>query len=166
MRRLLGHVAEVIRRGDKALAEVLKPDAVHGDTGGQRVVLARNGLRQLQATAALGVGLAGTGREDIEELARGDRATLILITAQVDITIAGTVRIRHGHGFARDARVRKAEFVDLREAEMAGRGTVALATVDGAILPIVTELAGVEHRDEFLVIQDTLHVRHGPRVVG
>ena len=61
--------------------------------------------------------------------------------------------------------MREAEFVNLREAEMAGGSTVALATVDGSILPVVTELAGVEHRDEFLVVQDGFDGRYRPRVV-
>ena len=166
VRRLFGHVAEIIGGRDEALAEVLEPNAIHRDAGGQRVILARDGLRQLQAAAPFGIGLTVPGRQDVQELPGGDGAALVLVTTQVDIAVTGAVGIGHGHGFARHAGVRQAEFVDLRETEMARGRAVILPPVDGAILPVIAELTGVEHRDELLVVQDGLHIRHGPRVAG
>ena len=57
VRRLLAHLAEVVRRADEAAAEVPLPDAVGDHSPGERVVGSREPLRQRRAAFALGVRL-------------------------------------------------------------------------------------------------------------
>ena len=45
--------AQVVGRADEALAEMVHPDAVDHDAGGERVVLAGDGLGEFEAAAAL-----------------------------------------------------------------------------------------------------------------
>ena len=67
MARRVGLVAEIVRGGDKALAEMMHPDAVDQDAGGEGVVGVDDGLGQLEAAAAMrkggGLGPAMTVRK-------------------------------------------------------------------------------------------------------
>src|SRR5262245_57242597 len=53
MRRSFAHRAEVTRRADQALAEMMLPDAVDDHAGRERVVFVRDRIGQFEPSAAL-----------------------------------------------------------------------------------------------------------------
>ena len=69
------------------MTEVPDPDAVHEDACGQRVVGAGDGLRQLEAPAAIGKRLTILARGDLEELSRHRRAVVRLVPAKEHIRV-------------------------------------------------------------------------------
>ena len=143
---------------------MLQPEAVHRDARGDGVGLGHDGLRQLEAAAAVVEGGAVALRERLEEAA-GDRgAALVLVAAQVDVAVAGAGGILDRHGLARGAGVGEAQLIDLGPAEIGDRLAIVLAAENRAVLPVGAELAGIEERDALLVLEDLLDVGQRPRV--
>src|ERR1700730_15679747 len=75
MRRLLSLFAEVARRADDALAEMILPNAVPHDAGRQWMVRPGDPLSQFQPAAALGDGRLLLAGQDDGEAARHYIAT-------------------------------------------------------------------------------------------
>ena len=88
MARRLGLHAQVVRRADEALAEVVHPEAVDRHAGGQRVVAAGDRLGQLQPAAPLGEGLAVRPGEDLQEPPGDDRPAVLRLAADEDVRVA------------------------------------------------------------------------------
>ena len=66
----LSTFAEIIGSADQALAEMMLPDPVDHDAGGQRIVGARQPVGQLQPAAALGDPLGVFPRQNAWEPTR------------------------------------------------------------------------------------------------
>ena len=62
--------AKIAGRGDNPSAEMVHPDAVDHNTGGERIVLAGNRLGKLQTAAPLGEGGRTVLAKDREKAAR------------------------------------------------------------------------------------------------
>src|SRR4051812_10908646 len=79
MRRRRGHVAEIVGRGDEAVAKMLLPDAVHEDARSHGIFRIDDGFCEVEASAAvmpLGAMLR-IGRKNFEETARDDVALVL-----------------------------------------------------------------------------------------
>ena len=87
MARRLAAGAEIVRRADEALAEVMHPDAVHDHAGGERIALGGDRLRQLEPAAAFLEGLGLAIREHLEEVARNDIAVDFRLAAHEDVRV-------------------------------------------------------------------------------
>ena len=70
MRGLLAADAEIARRADQRSIEVVHPDAVRDNAGGQRVVRRHNGLGKFQPAGAVREWPAVVARDQAHELAR------------------------------------------------------------------------------------------------
>ena len=122
--------AEVAGGSDQALAEVPEPDAVDDDAGGEGVVLAGDRLRELEAAAALGEGLA-VFRQDRRELAGDLVAAVAGVAADEDHGFGRGRIVNQRHGSRRSAGVACLE------------GFAALADVaDARALVALEELLG------------------------
>ena len=94
MRRRFAHLAEVLERGDDAAAEVVLPDAIDDDPGGERVVGRGDPLGQREAPArGASVGPRNLGRR----IAAGDHLHepgLHLRAAALDVAANQEIRRR------------------------------------------------------------------------
>ena len=102
-----GLVAEVVGRGDKAFAEVLLPDAVDEDAGGEGVGGAGDVAGEFEAAAALSIGGAvdRVGREDFKEAAGDDVGFVLGFAADEDGEVAGVAAVDEDFGAGRCAGV-------------------------------------------------------------
>ena len=166
VRGLLGHIAEIVHRGDEAFDEVLHPSTVDGHAGGHRVFLGSDGLGELIATAAVDVRTTLALGEDVEELAGHDLALVVLIAALEHVTVLRSFGILHDHRLARSAWVRETQLIDAGMAEVGDRLAVTDTAVDRTVLPVGAELTGAEERDHVFVVEDLVVARDGPRIAG
>ena len=88
MRGALTGGAEVVGRGDEAGAEVLLPDAVDDDAGGEGVFFAGEGLGESEA-AIVGERAGVDGGEDLRETARDGVAGFEAVAANENVGIDG-----------------------------------------------------------------------------
>src|SRR4051794_34922184 len=93
----LGLHTEVVDGSDEAFAEMMHPEAVDGDAGRERVVLAGDGLSELETAAAVGEGFAVFTGKDFEESAGDDGAAILGFAADEDWRIADVGSVRDGH---------------------------------------------------------------------
>ena len=68
MRRRFAARAEIARRAHEARAEMMQPDAIDHDAGGEWIVFAGDGIGQVQSSAAMGERLPFFAREELEKL--------------------------------------------------------------------------------------------------
>ena len=127
--------AEVVRRGDEAGAEVVLPDAVDEDAGGEGIAGTGDGAGQTEA-AVIGIGAAVHGGEHLEEAA--------------------------GHGFAGLAEVAPDQDAGGLQARLQGHGHGAVGgTGDVEQADVIEELAGffaVAAIDEFFFVEESVEV--------
>ena len=157
VRGLLGHIAEVIGRGNDAGAEVVQPEPVDEDAGGERVGPVGDGHGKLAAPAAFVEGLPLGAGEDLEELAGGEGPLLVAVAPDVDVGVTRSSAVGHRHGGARAARVGQVKGVDGVEFEEARRD-VAVREGRGRLPGLAEGPGGDEHRHlrgrgELLVIR-------------
>ena len=94
MRRRRRLVAEVVGRADEAVAEMVLPDAIDHDAGGQRIGRARDGVGELEPAAAVAEARAILAGQDFEEAARHDLARRLGLAADEDRRVR---RLRRVH---------------------------------------------------------------------
>ena len=90
----VAHTTEIRGRADDAFAEMMLPDAVDDDAGGERVIDDR--VRQLGAAGALFIGFRLALAKGLEEAARGKFAGSFGIAAKSDLYVGGLVGVLHG----------------------------------------------------------------------
>ena len=76
--------AEVTGSAHNALAEVLLPDAVDDDAGGERVFRIDDGLGEIEAAVAVSKARGRTLAEDGKEVGRGGFAGTVFVAAEPD----------------------------------------------------------------------------------
>ncbi len=77
MARRIGLVAEIVGRGDDALAKMMQPDAVDQDARGQGIGGVDDRVGQFQAAAAVAEGRGGLGPERISRKPARDNVALV-----------------------------------------------------------------------------------------
>ena len=77
--------AEVTRGADQALTEVVLPDAIDENAGGERIRGIGNGVGEFEASGALTEAFRIAGGEHGNEVGRGRRARIIPVPAQPDL---------------------------------------------------------------------------------
>ena len=97
--------AEVAGGGDEAGAEVVHPDAVDEDAGGERVVGVDEGLGEFEAAGAVGKGLLVAAAEAGEGAGRGECAGVVGVAAEEDVGGFRGRQVFDGHGAGRGAVV-------------------------------------------------------------
>ena len=123
MRRLRALRAEIVLRLHDAAAEILLPDAIHGDAREQRILRVRHPAGQIQAIE-LAAGNLGRGSEHAQHGRKHARAVRLVIAAQHDV---GFARLRH---LAHDQRA-----LDL--------GKLLLQRVDGFVALLQPRVGGL-----------------------
>src|SRR5277367_6781103 len=103
MGRRVGSQAEVTRRRDQWCAEVMQPNPIDQNARGQWVILAADGLRQLEPPAALAKRCSVRSSNQLEKLTWGLRSTIVGIPANEHAYIAGIGPIHQCRGARRRA---------------------------------------------------------------
>src|SRR5262249_45173462 len=104
MRGWIAARAEIARREDDWLAEVVGPDPVDEDARGERVVGRNDRLRQLETTASVGKWLTLAAGHDRGHLARDMSAGVIRITPEKDNWLGWSRGIGKYHRSGRSSR--------------------------------------------------------------
>src|SRR5215468_2588402 len=84
VRRRVAARAEIARRTDQTLAEMTHPDSIHQYARGQRIVFARDSLREFKPAAPLREAPAIFAGENLQKLWRYTLAFIFRLAAQKD----------------------------------------------------------------------------------
>ena len=80
-------LAEIARRRDDSASEMIHPDAIDEHSCRQRIVLARNRIRQFYSAASGDKGLSLSMRENREKPSWRHLAFVIAIATNMDVTL-------------------------------------------------------------------------------
>src|SRR5262245_6332782 len=106
------HRAEIVGRADQTFAEVMLPDAVDQHASGERVVLARDGVGQLQPATAKRERTANRAREAFEKTARNDFAEVLRFASDEHGRVSRSGPVKQNIGSRRSARMSQFQSVN------------------------------------------------------